>query len=387
VIRSILGAAAAVCVIAAAPALADYKSEYKAYMAAINSGDAGAALNHGEAAWRQAEAEIGDNATTAILAYNYAVLAADVYPAKGVEAFNRAIELAETPAFAGAIPLQEALMRRAETRVRAEPDNDAFAKDLEALLSAADAGDATMIEAQAMGWRSLAAIRISEKKLDRARKAADVSVALSAKLDSPDPRLQREALFLAGLARIAGDMRTEQDVAEAIALFDRSALLFPPQRDIDHFDPLLAQAIAWRQSVKALAESYGGTPTIKLGSRLPDGEDLKAAYERADAKSALEEEFFWETPHPEICRTADIWSERKPPSYPTRALRKGGIGAILVGYDVDGTGVSRTVVLADFTEAGFGAAAVASMKDWRLKPGLDPACWKNLTTIFMFVLN
>jgi hypothetical protein len=285
--------AALVAIVLTTPAAADYKSEYKAYVAALDAGDYKAALNHGEAAWRQAETEIGGNATTAILAYNYAILAADVYPARGVEAFNRAIELAETSAFAGAIPLQEALMRRAETRVRAEPDNDAFTKDLEALLSAADADDATMIEAQAMGWRSLAAIRIREKKPDRARKAADASVALFAKLDPPDPRLQREALFLAGMARIAGDIRTEQDVAEAIVLFDRSASLFPPQRDIDLFDPLLAQAIAWRQSVKALAESYGGTPKIKLGSRLPDGEDLKAAYERADAKSALEDEFYW----------------------------------------------------------------------------------------------
>jgi outer membrane biosynthesis protein TonB len=92
-------------------------------------------------------------------------------------------------------------------------------------------------------------------------------------------------------------------------------------------------------------------------------------------------------PHPEICRTGDIWSERKPPSYPARALRRGSIGAILIGYDVDGTGVSRTVVLTDFTESGFGAAAVNSMKNWRLKPGLDPACWKNLVTIFMFVIN
>lgn len=382
-----LSAAAAVALLAVSPAFADYKSEYKDYKAAIESRNLEKALEHGEAAWREAETEIGETTTTAVLAYNYAMLAAFAEPAKAIEAFDRAIAIAQKNGDPGAIPLQEALLRRAEARVRVDLENGALAKDLEALLDAADPADEALVEAQALGWRTLAMFQIRSRQFNRAKVTADSGVALASRLDPPDRRLQREILFLAGLARVAGDFRTETDVIEAIALFDRSAQLFPPQKDIDHFDPLLAQTVAWRQSVKALAESYGSTPTIKSGSRLPDGEDLKAAYEQANARSSLEDEFYWETPHPDGCVAPDIWSERKPPSYPPRALRKGSIGAILVGYDVDGTGVTRTVVLADFAEAGFGAAAVESMKDWRLKPGLDPACWKNKITIFMFVIN
>ena len=43
---------------AAAPAQADYRSEYKQYADAFNAGDIERALKHGEAAWRDAETEL-----------------------------------------------------------------------------------------------------------------------------------------------------------------------------------------------------------------------------------------------------------------------------------------------------------------------------------------
>lgn len=377
----------AFCAIAASAAAADYKSEYKAYDSAIAEGDLDGALAHGEAAWRQAEAALGETTTTAVLAYNYAVLAATADPAKALEAFDRAIAIAQKSGNEGAIPLAEAQLRRAEARLRSDFENKTFARELETFLSTFNSSGDDAIEAQASGWRTLAAAEIGFKKFDRAKAAADNGTAIAARLNPPMPRLQREILFLAGLSRIAGDIRKEEDIIEAIVLFDRAAQLFPPQKDIDHFDPLLAQIIGWRQSVGALANSYGSTPRIKTGTRLPDGEDLKSAYELAISRSALEDLYKWETPVPPVCNTNDIWSERKLPPYPKSAARSRIIGAILVGYEVDGVGVVRTVVLTDFSEAGFGDAAVASMKKWRLKPDLDPACWKNNITIFTFILN
>lgn len=382
-----ISVAAAAALLTISPAFADYKSEYRNYKAAIEAQDFDKALEHGEAAWREAEEEIGETTTTAILAYNYAMLAAPSDPARASEAFARAIAIAQKSENAGAIPLQDAIVRLAEARSRTDPDSSALAEELQRTLDAADPNDASSMEAQAIGFRTLAAFHILSKKYKRAQSAGDRGEALASRLNPPDPRLHREILFLAGLSRIAGDLRTELGVYEAVALFDKSFGLYPPQKDIDHFDPLLAQAIAWRQSVKALANSYGSTPAIPLGSRLPSGEDLKAAYERADARSNIDDEFYWETPHPDICNPAGMWRERKPPSFPARALRKGSVGAILVGYDLDGKGVARTVVLTDFTEAGFGDAALASMKDWRLNPGVGQACWKNLISIFLFEIH
>ena len=45
---------------------------YLAYNKALDDGDSIAATEHAEAAWRTAEAELGDHQTTAILAYNFA---------------------------------------------------------------------------------------------------------------------------------------------------------------------------------------------------------------------------------------------------------------------------------------------------------------------------
>lgn len=374
------------CAAAASGAAADYKSEYKAYNAAIAEGDVDKALDHGEAAWRQAEDALGETATTAILAYNYAVLVAAIDPSKSLEAFDRAIKIAEADG-GHSISLKEAILRRSEARVRSNYENNAPIEELDALLMTADSSDATMSEAQVLGWRTLAVARIGSRKYAQAKVAADTGAAIAARLDPPAPVLQREILFLAGLARVAGVNRTEEEVYEAVVLFDRTTQLFPPQKDIDHFDRLLAKTIAWRQSLGALADSYGSIPTIKTGSRLPDGEDLKSAYERANARSSVDKQYSWETPPPAICAQQLSWRERKLPKYPRSAIVKGSIGAILIGYDVNGIGVERSVILADFASAGFGAAAVESMKDWRLEPGSDPACWKNLVTNFNFIMN
>ena len=48
-----------------------------------------------------------------------------------------------------------------------------------------------------------------------------------------------------------------------------------------------------------------------------------------------------------------------------QALHKGNVSAVIVGCDLNDTGVERSVLLADFTETGFGEAALASMQAWR----------------------
>ncbi|MEX0644872.1 MAG: hypothetical protein WD076_06160, partial [Parvularculaceae bacterium] len=163
--------------------------------------------------------------------------------------------------------------------------------------------------------------------------------------------------------------------------------LFPPQKDIDHFDPLLARAISWRRSINAISSSVGADVKIRPGSRLPTGEDLATAYKRAMENNSEDDEYTWETPNPEHCPKENIWAERKPPSYPRSAINRWYVGAALVGYDLNDVGVERTVIIADFESAGFGAAAVKSMTKWRLVEPLPTECWKNYVTTFMFVIK
>ena len=75
----------------------DYKAEYKAYNAAIEAGDEAEAIKRAEAAWQAAETELGDNQTTAILAYNYASLIYDKQPEKTTAAINRVMALTGSP--------------------------------------------------------------------------------------------------------------------------------------------------------------------------------------------------------------------------------------------------------------------------------------------------
>jgi tetratricopeptide (TPR) repeat protein len=368
---------------AATPAVADYKSEYKAYLAAIEAGDVVAALERSEASWRAAEIELGDDSRTAILAYNFARLAQDNnYKLEAaLEAFKRAAEI--TGQGKGELPAAELDLTIGDLAMRLDWDNRNRAKELEAALEKAGPAIDPLVVARA--WRTLAQAKLRWSALLDAKKAADQAVKISTGMTPKPARLLREALILGAISRLAHDRRDERDIAEAVALFGDAFPLFPPQQDIDHFDTLLAVAMSWRHSIEALVRS--SSPFFTVDSRLPTGEELNRAYKRALAKEGPEEWSTWVTPAPPTCETDIVWAERKPPKYPPRALRKAHVGSILVGYDLNDAGVERSVLLADFPEAGFGEAAIQSMKDWRLKSPAPDACRKNRLTFFVYVVR
>ncbi len=67
---------------------------YKAYRAAVKSGDNAAAMKHAKTAWQEAEARMGDSKTTGDLASNYGRLETGGEPADGqIDAMKRAMEL------------------------------------------------------------------------------------------------------------------------------------------------------------------------------------------------------------------------------------------------------------------------------------------------------
>ena len=134
-------------------AQADYKSEYKEYMAAFSAGDIEGALDHGEKAWRAAEEEIGAKATTAILAYNFGRVAASSDPRKAAEAFSRALEI--TKGGEGALSPTDMELWIAIARNRIESTNDTRSA-LKEKLAAQKAADPAASEATVAALGDLA---------------------------------------------------------------------------------------------------------------------------------------------------------------------------------------------------------------------------------------
>lgn len=383
-----VAAAAMAALLLAAPASADYKSEYKAYAAAIDISDLAAAVRHGEAAWRAAETELGDNATTAILAYNLAILVADFQPAKAAEAYARALAIAE--AGIGALSAAELRVRLAEANVLASGDKPRkeqkeLLETLESALEALPALASESPEAHARGWRTVAMLRMRAGQTSRSRQAADLAIESAGLLGPIDSRLLAESLVVGAIARLSSTNRDDVDVVEAIALLDRSFPLFPPQKDIHSFDQLLAQAMAWRLSVNPIADTKDSL-RFTTGTRLVSPRDMKNTFERANIPRLPQDMFRWQPSTNAGCNDDIKWKEQPDPVFPMEAINRGFIGSIIVGYDLNATGVERVVMLSDFPAAGFGEAAAKALKKWTLAAPPSPACSKNQITYFTFTL-
>lgn len=156
---------------------------------------------------------------------------------------------------------------------------------------------------------------------------------------------------------------------EAAEQLDRAIVLFPPQKSIDDFHPLFGQAMAWRFSVKALAES----------------EDLASALDTIDKDLDADAMCRWDQSRPANCKLD--WETRSGLVYPRSGLNRGEVGSVLVGYDVNESGVERTVVIAGVNGEKFAEAATTAMKTWRLKEPVPAECRTNHLTTFSFILE
>jgi len=375
----------AAALLAAAPiaeAFADYKADYRAYVAALEAGDAVAAIEAGKKTWRAAEAELGDHKTVAVLAFNYANIVAPSDPAAAVEPYERALALARAGVSDLSAPeLEIALL---DSRFRSD-DADATKSALRDALDTYAASGAPATDRTIGAWRTLALVAIGTRTRNPSFDEADGYLAEAERIAPPDQQSLAEAQLLSGMVRIAGDRRSAQDIAEAVVLLDKAIASYAPQESIDRFDPQLALSLAWRQSIRALIESAGSAPQFRTGSRIATSDDLQKAYERATASYDPQADrplFKDETAGCQI-----EWKKRTPPPFPKGALVKSAIGAVLVGFDLGNDGVDRAVVLADLYGTGFGAAAVKSMADWRVANPPPAECRKNNLTFFSFVIR
>jgi hypothetical protein len=350
---------------------ADYQNEYALYSAALSAGDRTGAAAHALAAWRAAEETLGAHRVTATLAYNYGqhVLFDDA--AAALPALLRARELlragtADLPAFD-----LDAYIAYARLKTGAGPT-----RDLRAALDARDAAIPEPSYESARLWLDLtahylAAERYREAMEGAARAEASLIAAVPADRDG-----RAMAIMFGGVARLVPHPREIEDIMAAHAEFVRAIALFPPQQDIRRFNRTFAQALAWEHIVYSAIGSVRGKSKALAGAA---NEQWKT-----DSDARI---LFADAPPDDACKFE--WENREI-NFPYRELRKGYLGAVMIGYAVTPAGVVEdAAIMAEVPAEAFGDHVLASVSKWKLRSPavLDPACLVNRTTFYSFAIK
>jgi TonB family protein len=358
---------------AAAAPEEQYLIEYRAYSAAMADGDGTVAATHARAAWQSAEAELGAHRLTAILAYNYGRLIALTDAETALVPLLRARALHDA-GFAD-LPPEQVRLYSAYAEFEADGRKRREANDLREILQAMGADAAAADPDLASMWLRLTTYDVVEERYRTARESAASAEAamLSAGIDNP--HYLASAIMLGGIARLVPYPRKVEDVQAAHNEFSRARRLFPPQKDLESFDPLLAKVLAWDHAAdSALAtldyEDY------------PDHADA-VAEESPPTPPLFEPAAFLD------CEAFE-WANQDAPRFPPLALRDGRIGAVFIGFRLaDDFTVKDARILAEVPMDEFGEYALDAVKQWRAKPlpSEDPACYQNLVISIQFVID
>lgn len=368
---------AALPVLAASASAADdepYLVEYRAYNAALESGDREAAATHGLAAWQAAEESLGNHRLTGILAYNYGRLMTFSASDEAAASLRRARELADLGVADLPEPALQLYLGYAEfatSRFKRKPANR-----LREALDAVGMADETLIRDVAPMWLKLALHDVDTRQYRKAIESAANAETAIRKAYPDASRGLVEAILFGAIARIAPSPRTIENLEAATDQFDRARRLFPPQEDLDTFDPLLAQVLAWHHVTwEALQALY-----VKKGREQADSEDDESSpapplFQRNESLECGDFE----------------WEERQPPRYPAGALHDGYFGAVMLGYRLgDDLKPHDARILAEVPSGErFGKVSLAALSEWRLKavPTGAPACYRNLVTFIKFIIE
>lgn len=348
---------------------ADYKSEYRLYNDALAAGDESAAAIHGLAAWKAAEAELGDHKTTATLAFNYGQHVLFDDPAAALPALKRAKALMDTGV--AELPAQDLAIYLAYAAFKAKDENGANAKALRTALEARDVSGAAASFEAAKIWTHLAAHYLAVEDYTDAGAAAKRAEALISAVNPGDIRGRATAIMIAGVAVLMPTPRTTASVETAHDDFLRAAKLFPPQKDIVSFDPQLAKVLAWELAAHAADSNVRERGAGKAVREKWDAEPMPVSFEGA--------------PPIRDCRIE--LKTPGPPAFPTQSLSEGHIGAVVVGFGIGEDGRVRDQrVLAEAPKPALGPFALGSMRRWRYKEPaiIPPACRSNRISAFAF---
>ncbi|HXI86286.1 MAG TPA: energy transducer TonB [Parvularculaceae bacterium] len=332
---------------AASAATATYKAEFDQYVRALDKGDDRAAAEHGKAAWLAAEKELGDNGVTAILAYNYGKLVIFNNPTEAQGALKRAKQLQD--AGVADLPTSELAVYLAFDDFAMRDDRIDTADAMRKTLLAARKTDEEQPPEYGLMWLRLANADLRGERYEKARASAAEAEKL---LNLPNLYRQKAiAIMVGGAARLLPVPRKVADVEAAHNEFLRAIALFPPQKDLDSFDPTFAQALAWNTTALAALKDLGGRD-FDHANDSPCKED--------DCKSFVNEKTLKE------CGLE--WDQYHPPDYPRKPQQKGYIGAAILGYHLgDDLAVHDARILAEVPQNMFGGAVLAAAKQWTLK--------------------
>lgn len=366
-----------------------YLAEYKLYMQALKQQDLEGATAHGKAAWRAAEAELGDNELTAVLAYNYGQLVLFDDTESAVEALRRADELQKSGV--ADLPASELRLYLAYAEFRVGGGKRRQANELREALKQVEAEGAAANDLATM-WLQLAWSDINGGSYKHAiESASKAETAINA--SAPENyHAKAEAILIGGVATLLPRRRTIEDILNANREFARARELFPLQKDLEGFDHTLAQILAWNVA------AYSALLTFKNYDI--DLIDLPTA-SRIKVKSRTDKddigEFLWIDMNTifdkkranEECLIH--WADRKIPKYPKSELNRGTIGAVLIGYNFgNGLNLLDPRILAEAPAASdFGESVLKAMADWRLaEPTVNhPDCRRNFLLGVPFILS
>lgn len=345
-----------------------YLVEYRAYNQAIERGDAEAARAHANAAWQAAEEARGDDKLTAILAFNFAQLTVFADSPKAVVAIRRAGELRE---LAGdSLPAQELDLYLSYLELVTGKNNRSNAQTLrEALEGIGGQGLDLDVEIATISL-ALAVMDFSAERLREAVESATFADAAVRRADATDTVSLTTAGIIKGAALLLQKPRREARIRDAQVEFRKVYKLYPLQTDIESFAPGLAQALAWDFAATALLQSMGERIREEDQGKVP------ALFERA-------------TDPDQRCGTID-WASRAAPKYPSDALRKGYVGAVMIGFHIgDDLRVEGARVLAEVPASRFGEAVLEAAAEWEVTSMKDeaPDCMRNRVTRVRFIIN
>jgi hypothetical protein len=352
-----------------------YLIEYRAFREALTAGDGAATTLHAQAAWQAAETELGNHHTTAILAYNYGRLIVFYDTANSLVPLRRVNELqASGIADVSAVELR---LYIDYAEFAAGGFKQRQAKKLRKSLEAFEEGRAVSSPDAASIWLRLASSDLAAHNYRNALTSATRAEAAIAAALPDQPRKLAEAILIAGIARLVPLPRTIDDVQTAHNDFGRAHRLFSPQKDIDTFDPLLAQILAWDGAASSALRSLGEQDYPKQAATVD-----RAAGPRPKL-------FEYQLDESIDCAKVE-WLERQPPRFPHVASMSRSLGGAFVGYRLgDDLAVRDARVLAEVPAAKFGESALSSMAQWRARelPAGGPACHENLVTQFTFAIE
>lgn len=345
------------------------------YNQSLESGDAVAVDRYAKEAWLAAEDELGDNQTTAILAYNYANWIYENDPAAAIKPIKRVIALTgpSNEMFGADFPIL--ILRYCEAMVASDKKRS-FTKLREFLKQREEKGlQSSLVAARA--WRAVALHDMERMNFGYVEMAAAHA---ERHFKEAAPQMERnlaEVLVLQGTAFASGKYRRRKDLQNSITYFDRAIALFPPQNSIDDFDQLLAVALAWRHAVVSIAVL-----------------EKKSAYTRAasDALKYVKRNKSVEVVWASGFNQSDCemeWDKRKRPQDPQKTLNRYALGVVLVGYNLSEEGwVVDARVLAEVPgRSQFGESSLEAVRTWKLTKPAPNECRQNIISTFNYVIR